>query len=231
MEWCNQKKYNISKIPFLLICGLIISCIILSFIMKSNLINYGLLLIVGINVFIISLRISDKSLIACIFVSSLLATFFTDMFNIPSLINYIPDVLILVLLIRLLYKFCIERTKISKIYIYLLILSITLNILTYCMYRYNFFSFLWGIRNDYRFLIFFLGCASLSINIKYIKKIMWSLCIFSVLQIPIIILETKLYPGNFDSYSGTFASSGTGLLLLFMMLIFHISLQLIYKEK
>lgn len=91
--------------------------------------------------------------------------FFVGILNLPSIFNYINDLILAILIFQFLKKLKNKRMNIevSKYHAYIIIFFMVA-LISYFINLYSPFLLLWGIRNNFRFLIFGLIC------IEFIRK-------------------------------------------------------------
>lgn len=129
--------------------------------------------------------------------------------HLPSFLNYITDVITLLLLILI---YSNRGNKLPKIKIIPLILAGCLFVLNTISFVIDFTSpllFIWGIRNVYRFFIFFYCCIYL-LNIDDIYKIFELLKKILVISLFICLFEYFIKGIDFDFLGGLFGNGVEG---------------------
>lgn len=132
----------------------------------------------------------------------------TDM-HLPSLLNYVTDVITILLLILI---YSNRGNKLPKIKIMPLILAGCLFMLNTISFVIDFTSpllYIWGIRNVYRFFIFFYCCIYL-LNVDDIYKIFELLKKILVINLFVCLFENFIMGIDFDFLGGLFGNGVEG---------------------
>ncbi|HEY5587612.1 MAG TPA: hypothetical protein VIK86_01500 [Candidatus Paceibacterota bacterium] len=187
----------------------------LSIILKIDIVNkFNLLIIVVIAIVI--LIINDRLLLITTIVVSIFDAFLTFNLNLPQVIQYIPDVLTFLIFIKILYSFLKLKIRITNSILKYIILILLCHLISLVINNYSLVHFSWGIRNIYRYFIIFIGFQYLDIKLDY-TSITKYLKYFVILEFIVTLFEYYTIT-DMDDISGFFGKSGTGLMLIFLML-------------
>lgn len=137
------------------------------------------------------LRISKKTqgewMIWTLFFLPFLFAAFIELFHFPNAIKYLCDIAWGFLLILLV----IQRRRTSREYQFLkwfVILFLCYTLIGYGLNMQSILRYIWGLRNNFRFYILFLGCCfflkkkDIDIYLNYMDKIFWINVILCIVQ-------------------------------------------------
>lgn len=131
-------------------------------------------------------------------------------FHFPSILNYVTDVVNLLIFLGILLnkkKFSENKKNLySIIIIYILFIS---NIISFIINLYSPMLFLWGFRNIYRFFMFFISCTYVLKKDDYIK-ILEILEKLSIINFFVCLYEYLIKGVKFDFLGGIFGNGVTG---------------------
>lgn len=207
-------KNNLSKYKYYYIQFGYILLLLLSVLLKNDLLikfNCGVVVALAV-LFILK---NEKLLLIMTLVLSILSQFFVDEFNFPQILQYLPDVLAIFVLIKIINKFIKTKEKINNSVLKYIGLMFFLQVLSFIANDYSILIFLWGCRNLYRFFIVFIGVQYLY-DFKDYRKITNYLKYFVIVQLFISIYQSRIY-SDWDNVSGFFGHKGTGMLLVYLM--------------
>ncbi|MBU3191230.1 hypothetical protein K9O30_18500 [Clostridium bowmanii] len=202
----NKKKYLI------IIYGLIFS---ISFILNIDFLNIFNLLVILVTAMII-LMTNDKILLLTTIFVSVFNAFLIFNLNLPQMIQYIPDALTLLIFIKIIYSFVKYKIRINNSILNIILLILLCHLISFAINNYSLLQFSWGIRNIYRYFIIFVGFQYLDIKVDY-SSITKYLKYFVVLEFIVTLFEYYTIT-DMDNVSGFFGVSGTGLMLIFLMI-------------
>lgn len=147
---------------------------------------------------------------------------FISDFNLPSFLNYITDIVNIILLIGVIFN--LKKNKGRKIknnpiiFAYMLFF---INFISFFIDYSNIALFLWGFRNIYRFFIFFYCCIYV-LNKEDIIKIFKFLEKIYIINFFVCMYEYFINGIKFDSLGGIFGNNligGNGPLNVFIILM------------
>ena len=174
-----------------------------------------------------------KKLIYFQIIYNLIIKFFISVLHLPTFLNYITDVVTLLLLIVIYKKF--QKTfykihyKSSLFVIFLFSISLLLGII------FNLVPLqllLWAIRNTYRFFVFFIACV-VCLDSKDVERILKILFDFQFINIIACMFEFFVLGCEQDNLGGIFGiESGCngGLNLYFCILTTVTLVEYVYKK-
>jgi len=155
------------------------------------------------------MKIKYVNIIECIFLIVSFGGLIISQFNFPNMIYYIADILNIVLFffaIRKIYRK--KKIRNFKVLNFILFLSIS-SIVIGCAFNNNSILLeLWGMRNMFRFYLFFLSCIVLlsSEDVKtiynYIYKLFWINFVITLFQFFILKIKGDYLGGIFGTKQG-----------------------------
>lgn len=185
----------------------------------------------------ISLR-NNKVLILTQLLLSMSILFFTLYCGINVIFKYLPDLISLIILIKVLLKVFKKEVKITDKYIVIFIILLIINIIAFIINDQSLIVFIVGLRNYYIFYISFLGYLYLDLTKNDVRVIIKSIIIFSFIQIPITVVQYFYFRTAdvdlFQDYvAGTFGERMNGDLgfLILIVISLYISSYLVGKIK
>lgn len=153
-----------------------------------------------------------------------------EFFHFPSAIKYLCDVAWIFLLILL----RIQERKVCKEYRFcrgFIILFFVYTLIGYALNMSSILRYTWGLRNNFRFYVLFLGCCifmkkkDIDIYLKYMDKIFWLNAVLCFIQYFLLGKRQDLLGGIFGVQRGS-----NGYLNVFLLIIIGKSL-LFYLNK
>lgn len=109
----------------------------------------------------LSIKIRKKSqaqyLLYMVIFMSVFSSGIIDFFHAPQMIKYSIDILLALSVINSSIKIC-RITKDNRTFLYFTILFFLYTAATYVINYQSIFYYLWGLRNNFRFYLFFLAC-------------------------------------------------------------------------
>ncbi len=135
--------------------------------------------------------------------------FFIDVVRLPSVFKYTCDILNLILLMYILGKLKSIRNRTSKNVIYILLLVGIFILLSFVFWIPNYSNvllLLWGARNTFRFLIFFVACI-LFLDKLFIKKILAKVDLLIIINFLLCLFEFVVMNLSGDNIGGGFGTS------------------------
>lgn len=172
---------------------------------------------------------NDKLLLIITLFSSILSQFFVDEFNFPQVFQYVPDILALFVLTKIISEILKTKKAINNSILKYIIALLFCQVVALILNDYSLLIFIWGCRNLYRFFIVFVGFQYLYTNFDYNKLIKY-LKLFVIFQLFVIFYQSLRY-NDWDYISGFFGHSGTGLMLVYLMFIFCFFLSSYFHKK
>lgn len=172
---------------------------------------------------------NDKLLLIITLFSSILSQFFVDEFNFPQVFQYVPDILALFVLTKIISEILKTKKAINNSILKYIIALLFCQVVALILNDYSLLIFIWGCRNLYRFFIVFVGFQYLYTNFDYNKLIKY-LKLFVIFQLFVIFYQSLRY-NDWDYISGFFGHSGTGLMLVYLMFIFCFFLSSFFHKK
>lgn len=148
--------------------------------------------------------------------------FFISDFHFPSILNYVTDIVNILIFLGIMIN--LKRKKSKKIKIgssVIIIALIILNIISIILNLYSPLLFFWGFRNVYRFFMFFISCIYLLNKDDYIK-ILEILEKILIINFFICIYEFVIREIKFDNLGGIFGNNvvgGNGPLNVLMIIV------------
>lgn len=129
--------------------------------------------------------------------------FLIDIIGLPPLISYLTDIIWITLLAAVLITS--QNTAFLNIYKYWILLYLVYALITLIINQQPFVLFLWGVRNNFRFYVFFLACAMYlrKENIRFIMKIMM---LFYYLNIGLCLFQYFILNIRGDYLGGIFGT-------------------------
>jgi len=214
-----QKPIN-SVITFLLI-------ICFAYIISNNLLHpnpYIWLFLIGgaLGIFIFNY---PKAGLILIFISLFLLDWLSDVIGIiPRQITWVPEIILIILIFKILFISATEKKFIPSSINYLVLCLILLGIISAFVNSSGILVTFVGFRNYFKFLLIFYVSAFLELDDPFFKKVIKFLIILAFLQVPITILQRYWYMGQAsgDPIGGTLGSHTSGTLTLFLMGIISI---------
>lgn len=215
----------------------IISASVLSIMLNENILDTIGIIIIGI-LSCLLLLFNDNVLLLFTIVFSFLQGFLVEELFLTSTMKYIPDFLAFLIFLKCIYKYFCTKKKMITCFIWKYIFFIgALQIIAFVLNSYNILSFLWALKNWYRFIIIFWGAYYLDVKVKE-KQIICLIKVLLLMQVLTTIYEYKTLNKIFmdnpnDRVSGMFGNRGTGiaLILLLMLLCFAISRYIHGKDR
>lgn len=151
--------------------------------------------------------------------------FFIYDLGLPTIFYYLTDVINLLIFISTIKK--IMRDKSLNKFKIIILLMIICSIISYIYNEQNIYSYIWGIRNLYRFFTFFLGCIVL-LNKEDYDKMQRTFRKLLVINFILVLYQYFVKQYFQDLINGTFGSSwgGNGYINVFMCIVI---IDIIYK--
>lgn len=118
----------------------------------------------------ISIQQLSKNIIYFLIIYINIFQYLKTVFGLPNLIGYLIDIIIIILVILNIKKVFFNKIKIYKIYLIWITIFFIFCLCVLAIKQQNILLFLWGVRNNFRFLIFLLLCG-LCLEISDIDKI------------------------------------------------------------
>ena len=147
---------------------------------------------------------------------------FISDFKLPSFLNYVTDIINIILLIGVIINFKKNKgNPIKNTPIFIAYILFFINLISFLIDFSNPALFLWGFRNIYRFFIFFYCCIHI-LNKEDIIKIFHILEKIYIINFFICIYEYFIRGIQFDSLGGIFGNNtigGNGPLNVFIILM------------
>lgn len=191
-------------------------------ILKQNAYIWLLLTGSALGIFIIKYH---KAGLVLVFVSLFLLDWLSDVIGlIPRQVTWVPEVILIILLLKILFISATEkkflRTPIDYLVLCLIILGIISAFVNYSKFIVTFA----GFRNYFKFYLLFYVTAFLDYDDQFLKKLLKFLILLAFIQIPITILQKYLYIGQSsgDPIGGTLGVGTSGTLTLFLLMIISI---------
>lgn len=179
-----------------------------------------------------SLKINYMFLIYSIIGISCIAPLLKDLNSSATIISYIPDVLNVLLFILAIVKKNKKSREFSHSIIFLWIFFLIIfDISELFIFRQNIFLFLWGVRNQYRFILFFVSCVILCNN-SDLDKIDSFFRKLLLINFAVVFVEF-LFGYMQDCLSGTFGitAGSNGSANLFLSVCFtSLLIDYVYKK-
>ena len=180
-----------------------------------------------------------KKLISFQIIYNLFIKFFISDFGIPSLFNYLTDIInIIIFIYAIFYYRSQKKENYSKIKFYgsfiFPVLFLVVGTVSFLMNYSNILLYIWALRNTFRFYLFFWSCI-IVLEKKDLKHIFNNLEKIYIINVFICIYEYFVKGIKYDSLGGIFGNNvigGNGPLnafLIFMMT--YAVIQYFYKEK
>lgn len=179
------------------------------------------------------MRISVRNLILFQFIYTFVYTGLIELLPILSPLKYVSDILIVILLVCILKKKNKNEQRISLKLTNIIIVALFLStFLSYAFHYENFFYFCWGLRNLFRYFIFWYACIFfLRKNDFYLfTKI---LLFFVLINTPIMLYQgitLQLFGDNVGGLWGT-QTGVNGFTNILLILSNIIALVLLSKKK
>lgn len=139
------------------------------------------------------------------------STFFIDIFQFPTVIKYSMDLLNIVLLLYILFVY-LKKDKIAsetKIIGLIITLFFMFSILSWIPKHGDVFLLLWGVRNTFRFLIFFLACIVILDYDDY-ERVCRKINMVLIINFFMCVYEFLVLGYSGDYIGGGFGISGGG---------------------
>lgn len=156
---------------------------------------------------LIKIRDMAKKLIIIQILYNCIIKFCIGHLNVPSVANYLTDVITVLLCFLLLYD-CHFKIKFDKMK--LIFFGFTLSVaISFCLNSYSVVLYLWGIRNIFRFFAFFFACVhfleltDIRLIMDYLEKIFW-------VNIIIILVQKWILNYIGDASSGLYSLAKEG---------------------
>ncbi|XZH07168.1 hypothetical protein ACSW93_11775 [Clostridium perfringens] len=172
-------------------------------------------------------RSQNERLVEFILFFPFLFAIFEQLFHIPNLERYLIDICWMVLFLKMFLSKNCNISKQSKILKKWIICFLVFTAVTYLFQYQSIFYYIWGVRNNFRFYIFFFGCiAYLKIKniesyLELLDKIFYINFIISLFQYFILGIRQDFLGGIFGVEAGC-----NGYLNIFQVII--ISKSIIY---
>ena len=227
-KWGGKLNYKFGKNANQFIIIIFILLLFISIILNNDLIlkfNFAIILLL---ICFILLK-NNKFLLIITLFSSILSQFLVDEFNLPQVVQYIPDILALFILLKIINQVLKTKKQINNSILKYIIALLFCQIVALILNDYSLLIFIWGCRNLYRFFIVFVGFQYLYTNMDYSKLIKY-LKVFVIFQLFVILFQSLRY-SDWDYISGFFGHSGTGLMLVYLMFIFCFFLSSYFHKK
>ncbi len=208
--------------------------ILMSIVSRKDYILYFNISIIFFSISIV-LFINDELLMVLQILFSLTIKGLTDYLHFPSSTIYISDYFTLILLLKIIFVFLnkkeikVKSKKLNMLFL-LIFLMLLLNLISLIINRYSLLNFIWGIRNDYKFFVAFIGYLYLDMSEKTIEKITRLLLFIFFLQLPAVLIQYSMGYIQ-DDMGGTFGLGATGVLGHFMAYIFAIAFSKYLNRK
>lgn len=175
------------------------------------------------------LRTVIYSLLLCVFFIDFLCGYLSIL---PRMFTWINEILSLFLLFLIFADLSLQRLNIKINFLILIALVwVIIAILGVMVNGVNFFVFLAGFRNYFKFLPLFFALSWYPLPDKLIRNIIQCLILISTIQIFFIIPEKIYYYGlSGDLIVGSLGANASGILVIFQMLVFSLLISL-YKSN
>ncbi len=116
-------------------------------------------------------------------------------FGLPSVFNYVTDIVIYILTLMLIanlikFRSLIDVVKKSKLFIGSAFIMFLLGTISALLNKSGFLLYIWGIRNMYRYYIFFIACI-VFLKKKDVEKIFKNL--FYILVINLLLVTYQYF--------------------------------------
>ncbi|MGV8984103.1 hypothetical protein [Clostridium sp.] len=200
------------KIYLIIIYGLIFA---ISLILNIGFLNIFNLLVILVAAMII-LMTNDKILLLTTIFVSVFNSFLTFNLGLPQMIQYIPDALTLLIFVKIIYSFIRFKIRIDNSILKYVLLILLCHLISLAINNYSLLHFSLGIRTIYRYFIIFVGFQYLDTKIEQINITKY-LKIFVIFEFIVTLIEYYTIT-DMDNVSGFFGISGTGLMLIFLMI-------------
>lgn len=180
-----------------------------------------------------SLNISGRRLVYFILYFTLIMETLIAELNFPDSIRYLNDIAILMLLFFMKdkYIYILKKINCSLVYISILIFLIV-SIITSIINFVPILLFIWGLRNTFRGIIFFLAII-VYINPEDLTKIFNILFKFQILNLILVLYQFFILNHEMDWVGGIFGyGNGAGVNIFNALLIsYYLNSYLLKKEK
>lgn len=180
------------------------------------------------------MKIKLKYLVYFQIIYNFFIKFLISDFKFPGMLNYVTDVINVLLLLGVLVS--IKKNNIHKIKIKPLIFPLILfiiNLISFIVDFSNPLLFIWGARNVFRFFVFFYSCIYV-LRMEDIKKIFDILEVIYIINFVICIYEFLVRGIKFDNLGGIFGNmtlGGNGPLNVLVILMDIYVLILYFNKK
>jgi len=161
-----------------------------------------------------------------IFISLFLLDWLSDVIGIiPRQITWIPDVIIIILIFKILSISSIKKKFPNTSINYFILSLILLSGISAFINSSSLAVMFAGFRNYFKFILFFYVIVSLELDNFFYKKMIRILILFALLQVPVTILQRYFWykwQASGDPVGGTLGANTSGTLTLFLMGIISI---------
>ncbi len=209
--------------------------LVLALILSNNLIEhnpYVWLFLVGGAIGIFIFKFYQAGIIL-IMISLFLLNWFSEAIGIiPRQITWLPEIILIILMLKLLFMMAVEKTLPKSIINIPILILIVLSIISSLINSAGLMVTFAGLRNYFKFFLFFYVIVFLNFDDIFLRKIVRFLIIISFIQVPIAILQRVWYLGQAsgDPVGGTLGANTSGTLTLFLLGIISILFAL-YMNK
>lgn len=129
-------------------------------------------------------------------------------FGLPSVFNYVTDIVIYILTLMLIanlikFRSLIDVVKKSKLFIGSAFIMFLLGTISALLNKSGFLLYIWGIRNMYRYYIFFIACI-VFLKKKDVEKIFKNLFYILVINLLLVTYQYFVLGLSGDYLGGTF---------------------------
>lgn len=135
----------------------------------------------------------------------LFVMYFRSELGLPSFFTYIIDIINAVLFVYVINSKFDEKTKKIGLYIVMLFIYVLIG---FFLFRQPYILFLWGLRSNFRFYIFFIACAVFLVKkdvikiMTFLKKMLIANGLMCTFQYFVQNYHRDILGGFFGSYSG-----------------------------
>ncbi len=154
---------------------------------------------------------------------SMLSGFFTDILSIPSAVKYSIDVMMMLLLVTSLINIAMNKAELSvslKLPFAWILSFFVLCVFVYAVNYQSVLYFLWGLRNNFRFYVFFFACV-LFLKRDHIDRFLKAFDIFFYANTVLCFIQYFLFGLKGDLLGGFFGIERgcNGYLNIFLVII------------
>ena len=178
------------------------------------------------------IKITGKKLVLFILYFTIIMETLISMFGFPTIIRYINDLCIVLIVILMRGKFIkrLKKDKLSPIWISSLVFFLVCTV-SWIINSGNIFLYIWAFRNAFRGVIY-LFCCYFYLDAQDVKDIFNKLYIIQFFNVFLVFIQFFILHFNMDSIGGIFGyGNGAGLNTFNMMLVSYYLIGYISKKE